>query len=280
MHRSADAGFARIARWHEHAVVPFVSLDRRAPRELAFLDWIRPGERFSHVSAARIWGMPLPSRTDDRVYVVSPPSSDRIRRRGVEHHRRGGDVATVGGIPVSSPIDAFIELGMLLEHEDLVAVGDWMVLNPRFRRPGDPRPCVTTDSLRSVLESRRSWGVREARRAALRVREGVESRQETRLRLLLEDAGHEPPVCGMLVHDRYGAEIGYFDMVWPEARVIVEYDGDQHRTDTAQYEKDILRFDRATAAGWRVVRVRKAGLSTVGRALTLARVREAFDLAA
>jgi len=220
--------------------------------------------------------MPLPHSVDDRVHLVAPLSLDRVRRRGIAHHRRGGELRLVAGIPVSSPLDTFVELGTLLGHADLVAVGDWLVLDPRYRRTHDPRPCATPVSLRDALERQRPWGVREARRAAMRVRLGVESPQETRLRLLLEDAGLPSPICGMLVHDRQGAEIGYFDMVWPEERVIVEYDGDQHRTDVAQYEKDILRFDRATAGGWRVVRVRKAGLKPAGWPLTLARVREAF----
>jgi very-short-patch-repair endonuclease len=57
--------------------------------------------------------------------------------------------------------------------------------------------------------------------------------------------------------------------------VIVEYDGDQHRTSTLQYDRDITRFDRATDAGFRVIRVRARGLFG-DRAATLDRIREAL----
>jgi very-short-patch-repair endonuclease len=77
------------------------------------------------------------------------------------------------------------------------------------------------------------------------------------------------------VRDREGREIGYFDLVWPELRIIVEYDGDQHRTSAYQYDRDIRRFDRASEAGYRVIRVRARGL---GADLdeTIARLRRAF----
>ena len=70
-------------------------------------------------------------------------------------------------------------------------------------------------------------------------------------------------------------DIGHFDLVWPAHRVIAEYDGDQHRTSTYQYDRDIRRFDRATEAGHHVIRVRTRGLDP-DRAATIARLRRAF----
>ncbi len=246
--------------------------------ELDFLHRLRPDERFSHVSAARIWGMPLPLDADARVHLTTPVDHDRRERHGLVSHRRGGETLVVSGMPVSSPLETFVELAKMLALDDLVAVGDWIALTPRHPGRGDQRPYATPDSLRRTMNERRAWGVRLARRAADLVTTGVESPQETRLRLLLTRAGIVSPRCGMPIRDRDGALIGYFDMVWPEERVIVEYDGDQHRTDPTQYEKDILRFDRATAAGWRVIRIRKLGLRRAGEAETIARVREAFAL--
>jgi very-short-patch-repair endonuclease len=57
-----------------------------------------------------------------------------------------------------------------------------------------------------------------------------------------------------------GAAIGRFDLVYREWRVIVEYDGDQHRTSSRQYDRDQLRLEAATMAGWIVVRVRSHAL--------------------
>jgi len=83
---------------------------------------------------------------------------------------------------------------------------------------------------------------------------------ETALRLLLEDAGLPRAECGYQLRDERGRSIGWFDLAWPEFRAIAEYDGDQHRSSTHQYELDIRRFDAAAEAEWRVVRVRSAGI--------------------
>ncbi|MCU1440887.1 MAG: hypothetical protein JWP85_1884 [Rhodoglobus sp.] len=101
---------------------------------------------------------------------------------------------------------------------------------------------------------------------------------ETRLRILLEDAGLPRPECGFELLDDCGRAIGWFDLAWPDFRVIAEYDGDQHRTSTRQYERDISRFDAAADADWRVIRVRGSGI-LVSPDTTVDRVRRALERA-
>lgn len=228
--------------------------------ERAYAPRLRPGDRFSHVSAARIWGVPLPD--DGGPVHVSTSDPSRVRTRGAIGHRsRLGRTVTRFGLPVSDPASTFRELASLLSVTDLVAVGDGLVLDPRVPDPGDPRPFLTPGELSSRLEPRGGRGIRRARAAAELVRAGSESRQETRLRLLARDAGLPEPVLQYELRDRRGARIGWFDIAWPEARLIAEYDGDQHRTSTEQYERDIRRFDRAAEEHWHVLRVRKQGLA-------------------
>ena len=43
-----------------------------------------------------------------------------------------------GGLPLSDPVTAFIESASILSLDDLVAVGDSLVLDPRVL---DPRSC-------------------------------------------------------------------------------------------------------------------------------------------
>jgi very-short-patch-repair endonuclease len=244
---------------------------------LAFVPLLRPGDRFSHVSAARLWPLPLPwGVTGDTVHVASTQYLEPHRGAGVAGHRTSTEaVVHRRGIPVSDPLTLFIELATLLPEEYLVAVGDALVMEPAQFEPDDLRPWITLDELRTGCDHRRAHGVRRARRAAARVRQGAESPMETALRLLLIDAGLPEPELNQELFDSHGRWIGRFDMVYREQRVIVEYDGDQHRTSTEQYEKDISRIDRAIDDHWRVVRVRSRGIHAE-RLDTIRRVRDAL----
>lgn len=253
-----------------------VRIARAAPRSPArdYVPLLRPGDRFSGPTAAELWGAPLPSGLP--LHVTAGSGHTRPRRPGVVGHNGPDAVsASRAGLPISPPALTFLECAGVLELADLVAVGDHLVLDPRVLDPHDLRPYVDLGDLREFLAAARGRHVRLARRAAELVRVGAESRRETLLRLLILEAGLPEPECGMLIRDEAGRDIGYFDLVWPERRVIAEYDGDQHRTSTLQYDRDIRRFDRATDAGYRVIRVRARGLSA-DRAETVSRLRRAL----
>ncbi|BBY45741.1 hypothetical protein MCEL_40360 [Mycolicibacterium celeriflavum] len=84
---------------------------------------------------------------------------------------------------------------------------------------------------------------------------GAESPQETRTRLVLTDAGLRPSHTQINVYDGYRAHVGRIDMGWPEWKVGVEYDGEQHWTDPAIRAADIERQAKLEALGWRIIRV-------------------------
>lgn len=97
--------------------------------------------------------------------------------------------------------------------------------------------------------------VRRARHALTLVDAGAESPRETWLRLLLIDAGYPPPRTQIPVYDEYGQLVAVLDMGWDDIKVAVEYEGDHHRTDRSQFNKDIWRFDALPDLGWITVRV-------------------------
>lgn len=250
------------------------SIDSELPRPLAYHPLLRAGDRFSAVTAARLLGAPLPAWTDRLVHVTAGPGLTRPRTAGVVGHADDGRTPSwLRDVPISSPELAFLESAGLLPLDDLVAIGDFLVHSPRIAEPG--RPWTTIAALRAATEAPRRRWIRRAREAVGMVRDGVESRRETRLRMLLVASGVPEPRCGRPVHDAHGDRIGWFDLVWDDYRVIAEYDGDQHRTSTAQYEKDMRRFELATEAGWRIVRVRSWGLRD-GAIDTVVRVRRAL----
>lgn len=97
-------------------------------------------------------------------------------------------------------------------------------------------------------------GIARARVALPLVDKGAESPRETWLRLLLIRAGFPRPQTQIPVYD-YGALIACLDMGWQDIKLAVEYEGDHHRTDQRQFNKDIRRAETLAEIGWTVVRV-------------------------
>jgi very-short-patch-repair endonuclease len=115
--------------------------------------------------------------------------------------------------------------------------------------------------------------IRRARRALSLVDAGAESPRETWLRLSLLRAGFPAPRTQIPVYDKYGQLVAVLDMGWEDIKLAVEYEGDHHRTDRRQFNKDITRLETLTDLGWVVVRV--TAEDTEGG--TIARVTTAWN---
>ena len=116
----------------------------------------RPGQVFSHLTAARVWGMPLPTVFTRRegVHVSVRAPSTRPRGHGVTGHELSDPCATAVmrfGVPVTDAATTWCHLAALLSHDDLVAAADHLVLTPARQRAGDRRPYVTVEQLRHEL---------------------------------------------------------------------------------------------------------------------------------
>ena len=75
------------------------------------------------------------------------------------------------------------------------------------------------------------------------------------LRLALIRAGLPEPKVNAPIVDARGREIAIGDLVYPAQKVLVEYDGEQHRTDDRQYARDVVRLNNLAAEGWLAIRV-------------------------
>jgi hypothetical protein len=73
--------------------------------------------------------------------------------------------------------------------------------------------------------------------------------------VILVLAGLPEPELNVRIYDRAGWFLGEGDLVHRSARLVLEYEGDHHRTDQAQWRKDLLRRERFEDAGWSVLRV-------------------------
>ena len=212
------------------------------------------GHYFSHVTAAQLLGMPLPRyATPDARLHVSAVAPDRAPQgAGVAGHTASSRPVLwlVGGLTVQNPVSAWCDLAPLVGVDDLIALGDHLlgVMDPPF----------TVDDLgHAVGERAGQRGILRLRAALQWVRPRVESRQETRLRLLIVRAGLPEPETNVYLPLRYQSRRVRGDLVYLRYRVLVEYDGAQHRTDDNQFARDVDRLDGVMAEDWRVIRVLK-----------------------
>lgn len=220
----------------------------------------------SHSSAARIYDLPIPERlTDEHVTVFR--RKDRHGLRGLQSHLalHIGATREMHGIRVSAPWLLFLELASILDLVELVVVGDAMV---RAR-------LTTTKELVAAAAQFEGRHAVLVRRAASLVRAEVDSPMETRLRLLLVLAGLPEPVVNFKVYYEDGRLRYRFDLSYPDLKLIVEYDGRQHRDDLDQWDRDNDRDDWFDDNDWRIVKVFSRGIYKEPEK-TLDRVRNAL----
>jgi len=175
----------------------------------------------------------------------STNTSAQSRNKGINLHRRRGRLHPVvhDGIPVLGPDRTFVDCGTTLRLRDLVIAGDWLIRLDQ----------TTRAQLIEYAFARHLDGVRRARRAAMLVREGVESPRETVVRLLLKFARLPEPLVNRVILDENGDFLARGDLVYEAYKVLVEYDGWHHERDARQRQRDRERREQLEAAGWRVI---------------------------
>ena len=239
----------------------------------AYLPKMAPHEFFSHVTSALIHGMwlplPLEQRLELDVSVIKPHRAPRDARvRGHHLVDRPWLVVERRGLRTANAIETLCQLATVLDDDDLVVDAE-SLLPPRRRSSA-----VTLDRILAAFADPGRRASRRLARVAPRIRIGSRSAQETRVRLLLIAAGlPEPRINELWTGPDGGTNEG--DLVYPEHRVWIEVEGDQHRTDRAQWRKDVVRYERLTDLGWRVIRITADDLR-LRPAETVERVRRAL----
>lgn len=210
------------------------------------------GQFFSHITAARIWGMRLPAwhpREPIHVTTVQPQRTPRVR--GISGHHvasPGPDLELCDGLIVPSAAETWRMLSGVLTLDQLVVAGDGLLA----RRD----PTATLPMLRRMV------ALNAGRRGNLRLRAALDllrprtdSARETTTRLLLTRAGlPEPEVNGSLSDP--GRPMRFGDLVYRTWRVVVEYEGIHHQQSRQAYLEDIRRYAELSDR-WTFVRVTK-----------------------
>jgi hypothetical protein len=156
------------------------------------------------------------------------------------------EIQLITGIPVTTPARTALDLARRYPVDAAVAAIDALA------RATDLK-ALDVEILAERYRARR--GIGRARRALSLIDPGAESPRETWLRLLLIRAGFPPPQTQIPVYDGYGALVAVLDMGWQDLKLAVEYEGDHHRTDRRQFNRDIRRAEAVTELGWMDVRI-------------------------
>lgn len=280
-HSRFSRPFRGVARAPRHRPPPSNRQEFPAPflaasalRDAAnFVPLLRDGERFSHTFALLLHGIPI--RCSPTPHLSVPAPCAPVRRAGVVGHRLSASLvseweslrAACGRADVEArlrgplaeqcvaPFVALVQAAPLLPFPELVVAIDALAV-PRGR-PGEERAMVSLSPLRDRLRLLRDRGIVRLRAAAEVAREGAESRYESLVRFELARMGLDDLDLQVDVCDDEGYWIGRFDLVDRARKLIIEYDGEQHRTDRAQYLKDLRRLERAREAGYRILRLHK-----------------------
>lgn len=207
------------------------------------------GAAISHRAAAVLWRF---TGFESGSVELTVPRSRRRAELGIIHRHPlfRADVATVEGIPVTTPARTLIDMASVARREAVEEAMDdalrrGLVSIPLLRRRMDAigrpgRPGVAM--MRLLLDSRDP---------AAAVPESV---FERRLLRTLQRAGLPAPV---LQHEiRSGRRlIAVIDFAYPDARLAIEADGYRWHSERVRWDHDRARRNRLTLLGWRIIHI-------------------------
>ncbi len=149
-----------------------------------------------------------------------------------------------GGLRATSAARTWCDLAAVLDLEDLVAAGDYII---HYRMPLASRAELED----AVTRHPGRRGRQRLREAPALLDDHAESPRESVVRVTVVLAGIPGLVANHPIRVAEG-RILRGDLCFPAHRVIFEYQGDYHRSEPGRWRKDRTRVALLTAAGWRV----------------------------
>lgn len=245
----------------------------------SLLPVLGPAHVFTGATAATLWGVPMPDAEPAIIDVLTIGAGAPIRRRGVRGARTSDILVgrtRLGDLPVTTPAETWCALAVgpsRLDEAWLVAVADGL-LSGRRGEHGRTRALATRAELADAVARRGGGrGSRVLRDALDLARSPVDSPRETFLRLALVAAGLPEPQVQVRVDTTDGPR--HADLGWPERRLLLEYQGDEHRLSRRRWLADLTRIQLLEDAGYRVILVGAADLDD-GAAALASRIRRAL----
>jgi very-short-patch-repair endonuclease len=197
----------------------------------------------SHMTAARLWGLPVPK--EKRIHLIV----DRGRamaRSGICAHRIGplgpGEVGRRSRLPLTTPTRTLLDIAALIDGRGFERAFEAALTQRMTTRATIARALERAPTRRGSAQVRAILR-REVEPALTR------SEAEERFLALVRRAGLPPP--------RVNARVGAYevDFLWAQQRLIVEIDGFAFHSTRSAFERDRRRDSDLQAAGYRVMRL-------------------------
>ncbi|MEV7648696.1 hypothetical protein [Arthrobacter sp. NPDC089319] len=208
---------------------------------------------YSHVSAARLWGFDVwNAPTEIHVAQRSRHGDNSV---GVVRHKMtipADQLVVQDGVRLTTRERTVVDCAKLLPFELATVIAD-----SALRAGAEPK------NILAIIEEQAGFRNISKARQMMSAASGLsESPGETRLRLKVIGWGFPPPVLQYeleTAHGRYRA-----DMVWPEIRLILEFDGDAKYNGGVATDSVLLKERKRETSlmeiGWNFIRVRWADL--------------------
>ena len=207
---------------------------------------------FSHSTAALLHGIPLPFQMANSplVHIAFPAPHRAPHAAGISGHAlrvEPHDLMTLpSGLRVTTPLRTWFDLAHSLSLIELVAAGDALI---HWRNP-----LVSTLDLADALGQPLNRRIRRKLRLASELlNDRAESPPESILRTILVLAGIPVSRVNHAVTTAFGEFVARTDLIIDRFRIILEYQGDYHRTTPGQWRADMTRRSRLEAQNWRVM---------------------------
>jgi hypothetical protein len=176
---------------------------------------------FTHTTAARLLGIPLPRRldADTRLHATMASPERMNHSRGIVGHglkMRSYDVIEVDAARLTGPERTWCDLGGILSIPELVAAGDFLIHRQDPMTSPFRLACEVED-----LPNRRY--VRSLRTAVTYLDDLSESPPESMLRVILSAGGFPPPIVTRSLLDGYGEYVAHTDFLVEELGLVLHY---------------------------------------------------------
>ncbi|ULE33936.1 type IV toxin-antitoxin system AbiEi family antitoxin [Mycobacterium sp. IDR2000157661] len=237
-------------RWRYRALYPDVYVPRDdvpTLRDRSVGAWLWSGRRavITGRAAAALHGAKW---VDEQAPIEMLWPNNRAPEGIVTRRERIADdeMCDIDGMSVATPARVALDLARHQSRVSAVTHLDALVAATRLRKVDAVALAERYAGAKRVAQCREAFELMDG---------GAQSPKESWLRLLLVDSGFPRPQTQIPVHHADGYPFAYLDMGWPKVKIAVEYDGDQHRTDRAQYAWDVRRLRALIELGWIHVRV-------------------------